>query len=126
MNTLKSVYNRLFAEDKVELASERVELGSLDDFQKALQNVKNLNGNAYNKSKTAKPILEQALKEYQMVKPSIERTIGLGMKIEEQAKQLGFDLPPDYKSAKERLFNEEKSVREGISKVEQLIKGFNF
>ena len=32
MNTTKSVYNRLFAEDKVELASERVELGVVDDI----------------------------------------------------------------------------------------------
>jgi hypothetical protein len=31
MNTTKSVYNRLFAEDKVELASERVELGLVED-----------------------------------------------------------------------------------------------
>ena len=34
MNTTKSVYNRLFAEDKVELASERVELAVIDDFKK--------------------------------------------------------------------------------------------
>ena len=34
MNTTKSVYNRLFAEDKVELASERVELGYIQDIQK--------------------------------------------------------------------------------------------
>ena len=30
MNTTKSVYNRLFAEDKVELAAERVELAGYD------------------------------------------------------------------------------------------------
>jgi hypothetical protein len=34
MNTTKSVYNRLFAEDKVELASERVELALIDDMSK--------------------------------------------------------------------------------------------
>jgi hypothetical protein len=33
MNTTKSVYNRLFAEDKVELAAERVELALIDDVQ---------------------------------------------------------------------------------------------
>jgi hypothetical protein len=32
MNTTKSVYNRLFAEDKVELASERVELNLIDSM----------------------------------------------------------------------------------------------
>jgi hypothetical protein len=35
MNTTKSVYNRLFAEDKVELASERVELGLVEDVASA-------------------------------------------------------------------------------------------
>lgn len=32
MNTTKSVYNRLFSEDKVELASERIELGLAQDM----------------------------------------------------------------------------------------------
>lgn len=32
MNTTKSVYNKLFAEDKVELASERVELNLIDSM----------------------------------------------------------------------------------------------
>ena len=35
MNTTKSVYNRLFAEDKVELASQRVELGLVEDVASA-------------------------------------------------------------------------------------------
>ena len=35
MNTTKSVYNRLFAEDKVELASERIELGLVEDIASA-------------------------------------------------------------------------------------------
>ena len=36
MNTMKSVYNRLFAEDKVELGKHKVELGLIDDLNKAL------------------------------------------------------------------------------------------
>ena len=36
MNTTKSVYNRLFAEDKVELASERVELGTMDEYNRSV------------------------------------------------------------------------------------------
>ena len=35
MNTTKSVYNRLFAEDKVELASERIQLGLVEDIASA-------------------------------------------------------------------------------------------
>jgi len=125
MNTQKSIYNKLFKEE-TQLASHEVELNAIDDFKKALENVKNLHANAYNKSKSAKPILEQALKEYNMAKPSIDRTIAVGMKLEDQAKQLGLELPSDYQSAKTRLFDEEKQIKDGIAKVEQLIKGFNF
>jgi len=39
MNTTKSVYNKLFQEDKVELASERVELSLKDDIEKTLNNL---------------------------------------------------------------------------------------
>ncbi len=125
MNTMKSVYIKLFKEE-TQLASHEVELNAIDDFKKALENVKNLHANAYNKSKSAKPILEQALKEYNMAKPSIDRTIAVGMKLEDQAKQLGLELPSDYQSSKTRLFDEEKQIKDGIAKVEQLIKGFNF
>ena len=125
MNTMKSIYNKLFKEE-TQLASHEVQLNAIDDFKKAVQNVMNLKSNAYNKSKTAKPILEQALKEYNMVKPSIDRAIAVGMKLEDQAKQLGLVLPSEYQSSKTRLFDEEESVKQGISKVEQVIKGLNF
>ena len=36
MNTTKSVYNRLFAEDKVELGKHEVELGLIDEISKEL------------------------------------------------------------------------------------------
>jgi len=125
MNTQKSIYNKLFKEE-TQLASHEVQLNAIEDFKKAVQNVMNLKSNAYNKSKTAKPILEQALKEYNMVKPSIDRAIAVGMKLEDQAKQLGLVLPSEYQSSKTRLFDEEESVKQGISKVEQVIKGLNF
>ena len=126
MNTQKSIYNKLFKEEATELASHDIQLNAIDDFKNAVQNVMNLNSNAYNKSKTAKPILEQALKEYNMVKPSIDRAVNVGLKLEDQAKQLGLVLPSDYQSAKTRLFDEEASVKKGISKVEEIIKGLNF
>ena len=42
MNTTKSVYNKLFAEDKVELAAERVELALIDDINKLSDTVKKI------------------------------------------------------------------------------------
>lgn len=37
MNTTKSVYNKLFSEDKVELGKHEVELGLADDLKKLMQ-----------------------------------------------------------------------------------------
>jgi len=50
MNTTKSVYNKLFSEDKVELASERVELASVQELEAAIKN-------AYNKSDSYSKLL---------------------------------------------------------------------
>jgi len=56
MNTTKSVYNRLFSESKVELASERVELAVVDDIAKMLNDA-----NTILKTLQAdKPMLESA------------------------------------------------------------------
>ena len=38
MNTQKEVFNKLFKEDKTELATQKVELALVDDFQKQFQN----------------------------------------------------------------------------------------
>ena len=42
MNTTKSVYNKLFSEDKVELASERVELANINDLVNELKKAEKL------------------------------------------------------------------------------------
>jgi hypothetical protein len=42
MNTTKSVYNKLFSEDKLELASERVELANINDLVNELKKAEKL------------------------------------------------------------------------------------
>ena len=56
MNTTKSVYNRLFAEDKVELASERIELGVVEDIAKMLNDANTI----LKTLQSDKPMLENA------------------------------------------------------------------
>lgn len=93
MNTTKSVYNRLFAEDKVELASERVDLTSIDDFNKAAAiTVKGVNeGNAL-VSQAAK-MLNDAASKYKQTISANESAIKLGEKIIADAKSLGIPAP---------------------------------
>lgn len=93
MNTTKSVYNRLFSEDKVELASERVDLTSIDDFNKAAAiTVKGVNeGNAL-VSQAAK-MLNDAASKYKQTISANESAIKLGEKIIADAKSLGIPAP---------------------------------
>jgi hypothetical protein len=67
MNTTKSVYNRLFAEDKVELASERVELAGLDDIVSAEQAPKPFMDKAITLKKEALNNFVEAQRNYKLV-----------------------------------------------------------
>ena len=66
MNTTKSVYNRLFAEDKVELASERIELAITDKLKAELKKYTALvseNGKNLDNYYVAIRTLEKAINE---------------------------------------------------------------
>lgn len=67
MNTLQSVYNRLFAEDKVELSSERVELAGLDDIIAAEQAPKPFMDKAIALKKEALNNFVEAQRNYKLV-----------------------------------------------------------
>ena len=106
MNTTKSVYNRLFAEDKVELASERVELGLKEDaletvklFEKSYSTVDNELFKFYNQ-------LEAAKKQYEGTKGEISNLLSFEGKLKSEqtkilaaGKELGIDVTgaPFYK-----------------------------
>jgi hypothetical protein len=106
MNTTKSVYNRLFAEDKVELASERVELGLKEDaletvklFEKSYSTVDNEIFKFYNQ-------LEAAKKQFEGIKGDISNFLSFEGKIKSEqnkilaaGKELGIDVTgaPFYK-----------------------------
>ena len=115
MNTTKSVYNRLFAEDKVELASERVELGLVEDIQKdyAKYSKSQINGNAktfavVESAKQAIALYQQAIKDYALVTNQINY-------IKKQAIQLGVPLPATINSL-------DKEIASGISYMNNRIK----
>lgn len=115
MNTKKSVYNRLFAEDKVELASERVELGLVEDVQKdyAKYAKSQINGNnktnaVVESAKQAIALYQQAIKDYALVTQQINY-------IKKQATDLGVPLPATINAL-------DKEVASGISFMNNRIK----
>lgn len=98
MNTTKSVYNRLFAEDKVELASERVELAGYNfkaykaDYDKLFNVYRDNFRSAINASLKAVTDYEQNLFDLQRTmdaeyKDLVAKAKELGMTVEGSPKQ---------------------------------------
>lgn len=101
MNTTKSVYNRLFAEDKVELASERVELASLDMVKAMFDDSNALYKKGVEWSKEMEAFTK---KSRELNRQAIALSDGLEKELKEfeaQAKQLGLDVTklPEFKNA---------------------------
>lgn len=127
MNTMKSVYNRLFKEDKVELASERVELAVIDDFKKYISDSKEMS-NAYNDLKKRIADLESqradVIKRKEGLASFISRSSNNVIKaltdFEKRAKELGFNASENPLYAEtDKLFNENTDV---LGKLDSLIK----
>lgn len=127
MNTTKSVYNKLFSEDKLELALERVELAVIDDFKKYISDSKEMS-NTYNDLKKRIADLESqradVIKRKDGLANFISRSSNNVIKaltdFEKRAKELGFNASenPLYTQT-DKLFNENTDV---LSKLDSLIK----
>jgi hypothetical protein len=120
MNTTKSVYNRLFAEDKVELEKHEVELASATDLPKlyanALSMANVLLGEMGGKVATLKAILKQ--KETEGLK-MISDLDGAMIDFAKKAKELGIDpkTAPLYADAKTEL----DALYKGVKYVQGII-----
>ena len=114
MNTTKSVYNRLFAEDKVELAKHEVELGLVEDLAKLLTRMKAIDGALMKSTQKAVNALGdfikvknqlndgyvQASMDAEDAQEDIKLAVSLIEKIAKQAKDLGLN-PNDVKGTQE-------------------------
>lgn len=89
------IYNALFGKKEVELSSEKVELGSLQDFETLYDNVNKTTNKAFNEasqlSKSVNSIINDALS-------NISRAEKQAGKLENQAKDLGLSLPKEVHS----------------------------
>ena len=124
---LNKVFSKLAKEEnKTELASEKVELNIMQDFNNALDSLIEGNADGNRAKNEAKSIIQKAIKDYEMVTPRIGRAIKSSMELEQAAKDLGLDLPGKYGSAKDRLYDEEKRNKEAIKKLQSIKGDLNF
>jgi len=118
MNTTKSVYNRLFAEDKIELGKHEVELATLDqlltNFISATKREKE-SADEYLILKTDIARAKQRIEDNLLIS---ERTIQQYNQFEKDAKALGLNLPPDVQKNLDAL-------KKGVSVYSRYIKNLN-
>lgn len=123
MNTTKSVYNKLFSEDKIELASERVELAGINDLKKIIAETrKNFDG--FNKLNTqTQSLAKSTIEAANMFQTSRNKMYVLMQQLEKQAKELGLEITstPDFKEAIE-LYTVDRDVEQAKGYLRQVIK----
>ena len=128
MNTTKSVYNKLFAEDKVELALERVELKTMDEYYRSVFGddswIQELT-DFVNKSNDLKNQLQARLDGGLFVGAealkAINKTIALEAPLEKAIKEFGLPEPPEFKKNKDKIRKTQTQVNDLIKKL----KSFN-
>jgi len=84
MKTQREVFNKLFKEDKTELATQKVELGIFDDIEK-------LKNKALSASKRAEKSVLSALSDFADSTSALEQAIKVTEDGKQKAKELGAD-----------------------------------
>ena len=107
MNTLKTVFNKL-SKKKVELKSQKIELGLLDDIKEEMKAANKGGIKAINLANDAKKPAEQSLKLNENLLKKIERT-----------KKIAIELG-DNKIVKD-LQNKIKQVNENIKTLDDIL-----
>lgn len=123
MNTDKKVFNRLFSEEKVELASQEYEFALADDIKAEAKKLTDLEG----KAKTIKGKAMGAIGEYNLVSVGgISIAKALGRLVDElilKSKDLGVAPPQDivalkqFANAKQKSFTSNLAAAESASKT---------
>jgi hypothetical protein len=121
MNTLKTVFGKLFKEE-TKLASHEVELGKIDDLNKILEEVR---GSGKSISATGRksvsalinttfPLIDQTRKKIQQAIKDFDL-------ISKQAKDLGIEVPPNISANLKQAIAEDNDLfelRKAIEKFE--------
>jgi hypothetical protein len=108
-NNLDRVLNK-FPKDKVQLESQKVELGLADDFEKKFNKV---NDEDVKIGKQLIDNLRKAEVKYSQQSKDYQELIKQGEKLESSAKELGIDLPVIIK-------NKILSSKEGVKETQKL------
>ena len=103
MNTTKSVYNRLFAEDKVELESHKVELALVDDFNKEYEKALDDQAKAENAIIDYNDLAVKIIANLNAAGQAFLKANARFQDIENMAADLGIEVSPQLKNKKQTI-----------------------
>lgn len=119
MNNYKSVRKRLFTNNEVELKSEKIELGAIDDFVKEFDNAMSLQAKAMRLTTAIDAAAKKSLKIYDSAGKSFLKANARYQEIENMSKELGVDVPSKVQAMKKAL---SESIREIDSSSKNLLR----
>ena len=121
MNVENRVFQKLFKEEKTELSKQKIELGMVQDFEKAFENAyKNLiktepeYGKILNESRTLN-------KNIKKVDEDIDNAISIFNILERKSNELGIELDGKLKGSRGRLNNFKKTTTQILSELKNII-----
>jgi len=112
MNTMKSVYNKLFKEETTELSSHKIELGIVEDIaaasQKAIQ-ISNALFDAVDKADNMQVELNKLQSEYQKQVDAVKKL---------------YPTAEKYQQAEDKLYDKAVAAAKNLGLSERDIKGW--
>ena len=117
MNTLKAVLKHHNKEENVELSSEKVELGLIDDLRKSYSKVESDLNNADKERLKIIGARNKMAESLDKADDSIKKSRDVVKKYEEALKELGIEKEPNIVSnLKNELVKAEKRIKDDRSK----------
>lgn len=124
-SNIEKVYSKL-PQKKHNLGKQRVDLSGLDDFVKAQSVTQEMYAEAYNQKTDLIEIAKKIIRDLEMAKSAGERAINVAINVENSFNELGIEPTSDFRSRKERLYDDSERIDEAIIIYEDIITRTQF
>jgi len=124
-SNIEKVYSKI-PQKKHNLGKHKIDLSGLDDFVKAQSVVQEMYGEAYNQKTGLIEIAKKIIRDLEMAKSASERAINVAINLENSFNELGIEPTSDFRSRKERLYDDSERIDEAIIIYEDIITRTQF
>jgi len=124
-NSIERVYSKM-PQKTYNFKNHKVELNELENFAQAQSVVQEMYGEAYNQKTDLIEIAEKIIRDLGMAKSSGQRAINLAINLQQSFDELGIEPTSDFRSRKERLYDDVERIDEAIMNYEDIISRTQF